>query len=143
MTHPALPIADEVATVIRDAAFAGDLTVRRTYVARLDLASLRGTHVDVVPSSMTETRLDRATLRRIVSIDIAIRSRLLGDDDTAGDAILTTVDQIAALFRLRPLPSGAARNTEITHVLFSADDIERHRVITSVLRLDFATRNLV
>jgi hypothetical protein len=137
-THPALTIADEIAAVINAATLSPSVTATRSYVVRWELADLKTPRVDVVPVSLEETRIDRVSTRRLVGVDIAIQARLSSDATAVADPLIDLADSIAGLFRFKLLPSGLARNTLLEHVLYSVDDLEKHRVVKTILRLTYS-----
>jgi hypothetical protein len=137
-THPALTIADEIAATINAATLSPSVTATRSYVVRWELADLKTPRVDVVPVSLEESRIDRVSTRRLVGVDIAIQARLTSDATAVADPLIDLADSIAGLFRFKLLPSGLARNTLLEHVLYSVDDLEKHRVVKTILRLTYS-----
>lgn len=138
MTHPALQIADEITATITAATLSPSVTATRSYVVRWELADLKTTRVDVVPVSLEETRIDRVSTRRLVGVDVAIQARLSSDAISVADPLIDLADAIAELFRFKVLPSGLARNTQLEHVLYSVDDLEKNRVLKTILRLTYS-----
>jgi hypothetical protein len=138
MTHPAITIADAVAAEITSATLSASVSVSRRYVPRFEPAELNTNQVCVVPTSLTDSLLDRASRRQQIQIDVAVLRRVDAKTDTAADPIINLAGEIAELFAFRLFDWG--RHIETQHFLFSVEDLERHSTAKTILRLTFATR---
>lgn len=137
--HPAIVIADAVAAEINSAPLPIAATAVRRYISRHELGALSTLQVDVVPADLEETLLDRSSIRRIATIDVAVLRRVSGSATVDQiDPIIEVATAIADRFRFKAFDWG--RNTAIQHHLFDVDDLDKRTTLKTILRLTFAIR---
>lgn len=137
--HPAIAIADAVAAEINSAPLPIPATAVRRYVARHEPGTLSTLQVDVVPAELDETLLDRSSIRRTATIDVAVLRRVSGSATVAQiDPIIEVATAITDRFRFKAFDWG--RCIAVQHYLFDVDDLDKRTTLKTVLRFTFAVR---
>lgn len=132
-------IADEVITELNEATLSQAFTAERRYAPIFDLEEMTDLKVSVVPRSKTSSAGTRAQREFTVEIDIAVQKKVPAEDLTTPDALMTLVEEIADLFRMKRLTtSRAAWTAEANDPIFLPGHIRRLGQFTSVLTLTFA-----
>ncbi|MGV3483366.1 MAG: hypothetical protein ACO1RT_02980 [Planctomycetaceae bacterium] len=134
-----LQIADSVTAQLNAAALSRSFTAERLYVPNFDLEDMKELRVTVVPREVELGPLDREQNRCHAKIDVAVQKKFSAGSNAEIDPLVTFVEEIADLFRLKRLASfSAARCVKCEHaVLYSSEHWEQLRQFTSLLTLTF------
>lgn len=139
-----IDIADATVSQIQSAAVTLDIdpaNVARIYIPQWDLEDLGELRISVVPRVMEFMPLDRATNKLHGIIDVAVQKKCSGRDESLIDPLVTLVEQIADLFRLKRLDAFvAARCVKVEQaVLVSQEHWQELNLFTSLITLTFET----
>lgn len=139
-----IQLADAIVAAITTApaaTFNQAIAAVRHYRPQFDLEELKSLRVSVVPKAIEIATLGRRSNQHDVSVDVAVQQRVDAADNTALDALMTLVQQIADFLRLRriDLADGSSAvwiKTENTPI-YSPEHLEQKQVFTSVLTVTY------
>ena len=134
-----LQIADSVTAKLNGSTLSKPLIAKRLYVPNFDLEDMKELRVSVVPRELTIGPLDRASNRYDAQIDVAVQQKFKSGDNAEIDPLVTLMEEIADLFRLKRLDSmPVARCIGVEHpVIYSLEHWEQLRQFTSLMTLTF------
>lgn len=134
-----IDIADAVVAELNAASFSLPLVAARHYVPSFELQDMKTLHVSVVPKAVEVTSGDRGRNTCEFQIDVAVQKKFETGDAAEIDSLMTVVEEISNLFRLRRLTAYPAAHWTKTEYLsiYSREHWEELRQFTSVLTLTF------
>ena len=134
-----LNIADAVVAELNAASLSLPLHAERRYVPNFDLHDMQDLQVSVVPRELHVRGLDRYRNTYEAEIDLAIQKKFQKGDAAEIDPLVSLVEEIADLFRLRRLSSyaGAIWAGTDHQVLYSQEHWDQLNQFTSLLTLTF------
>jgi hypothetical protein len=132
-------IAEAVKDVLNAAELSEEFTVERHYTPHFELKDMKDLRVTVVPSGITSTTMGRNRAQHDVDIDVAVQQKYTAGDNTELDALMTLVEEIAALFRRQRLTdyNDAIWVKGKNEPIFAQEHMDELRQFTSVLTLTF------
>jgi len=136
-------IAESVCRELLAATLSRSFEAVRLYVPTAGLEELSAVRVTVRPAGLELAPETRTAARKTVVVELGVQERLgdVRDDEQATDDHVALVEEIADLMRSAAVaPDLHARwlATEVV-ALAGMEDLERLRVMTSVLRLTYRT----
>ncbi len=134
-----LNIADSVVAELNAASLSLPVFAQRLYVPNFDLQDTKELQVTVVPRELHVRGLDRHRNTYEAEIDIAVQKKFSTGDAAEIDPLISLVEEIADMFRLKRLASYHAAIWAGTdhQVLYSQEHWDQLRQFTSLLTLTF------
>ncbi len=132
-------IADAVAATLNAATLSQPVTAERHYQPIFDLPEMMALHVSVVARGVVINQLSRSSSAHDVQIDVAVQKKFDAGDSTELDPLMQLVEEIADLFRFKPLadyPAAMWLKTENVPI-YSIEHMDQLRQFTSVLTITF------
>ena len=134
-----LNIADAVVAELNAATLSQPLQAARLFVPNFELQDMQALRVSVVPRELHVRALDRARNSYEAEIDLAVQKKFSKGDAVEIDPLVSLVEEIGDLFRLKRLSSfpGAMWVGTQHQVLYSQEHWDQLRQFTSLLTLTF------
>lgn len=134
-----LNIADALVAELNAATLSLPVTAVRLFVPNFDLKEMKELHVSVVPRELHVRGLDRHRNSYDASIDLAVQKKFSRGNSREIDPLVSLVEEIADLFRLKRLASypGAIWTSTDHQVLYSQEHWDQMNQFTSLLTLTF------
>lgn len=140
MTNIAVAIADAMLAELSAHTFATPITgFSRKYVPVLDLRSLDGVQLTVVPRSVGIANADRSRTSNEVAVDIAIQRKVGSVNPSDCDPLMELVQEVADFLTRRRLPAvPQASWLRIANVpIYSPEHLQGKQMFTSVLTVTY------
>ena len=115
------------------------MNAKRHYLPLFDLQDMKNLHVTVVPKGLAIQASGRSHNQHDYQVDVAVQKKLSTGDNEEIDPLLTLVDEIADLFRLKRLdsfPNAMWVKTENAPI-YAIEHLDKFGQFTSVLTLTF------
>ena len=134
-----LNIADAVVAELNAVTLSLPLEAERLYVPSFELKDMQQLRVSVVPRELYVRALDRVRNTYEAHIDLAVQKKFAKGNAAEIDPLVSLVEEIADLFRLKRLSSfpGAVWAGTQHQVLYSQEHWDQMRQFTSLLTLTF------
>ena len=134
-----LNIADAVVAELNAATLSLPVQAVRLFVPTFDIKEMKELHVSVVPRELHVRGLDRHRNSYDAAIDLAVQKKFSKGSNQEVDPLVTLVEEIADLFRLKRLASfpGAMWTGTDHQVLYSQEHWDQMHQFTSLLTLLF------
>lgn len=127
--------ADEVTARLNIATFSQAFTATRTHLPTFNREDMAALHVTVVPRGIAMQQVTRADVQHDYRVDIAVQQSVDPMSNTAVDALLTLVEEIADDMTGRMFDSGARVMTIENEPVADAESLREHHLFVSILTL--------
>jgi hypothetical protein len=119
--------------------FSQSFTAERKYLAEIDLQTLSGIKVYVVPFSTSRQVRSRNATRQWVKVQIAVLSKVANLSVATVDPLMDLVQEIRDFLRFRPLAAtpGYGWQNDQNEPVYSGQDLHEKRQFTSIVTVDF------
>ena len=135
MSSALATIADEVTTRLNAATFGLSFTAARTALPDFKREDMAALHVTVVPRGIAMQQVTRADVQHDYRIDIGIQQSVDPSSNTAVDALLTLVEEIADDMTGRMFDSGARVMAVENEPVIADEALREMHVFVSILTL--------
>lgn len=138
-----ISIADAVVSALNSEAFQAELDEEfeavRKYLPRFDLKDMATLHVTVAPKAIETETASRDKAVYDYKIDVGVQKRYEKEDAETIDPLVSLVEQIADLFRLKKLEEYAAAMWIKTEhpAVYHPEHMEQFHQFTSVITFTF------
>ena len=132
----AAELAEAVKDAINAAEFSVEFTATRVYVPLFKIEDMETLHVTIVPRDLEISLATRRDNRSTTGVDVAVQQRLSATSNTALDALVALVEDIAQHMTRRDVSTARWESTEV-RPLYSPDELRERRQFTSVIRLTY------
>lgn len=143
MPASVIAVADAVVAALNGAGLSQPFTAERQYAPKFDIEDLDTLQVTVVPSTLTVTPLARGHDDYEYLVHVAVQKRLARTATTdaavrsAGDALMTLVEEVVDLFRAGG-DFGGARWVGVENApIYDPDHLYNKQTFTSLVGLRF------
>jgi len=134
-----LNVADAVVAELNASQLSLPVRAVRLYLPYFDLQEMKELHVSVVPRELHVRGLDRHRNSYDALIDLAVQKKFAEGSNQEIDPLVSFVEEIGDLFRLKRLAScpGAVWVATDHRVLYSQEHWDQMNQFTSLLTLSF------
>lgn len=130
-----ITLAEEIKTQLNSNAFILSLMAIRSYRPVFDLKDMKELHVSVVPKTQLRNLISRASVEKIIEVDVAIQQKIT--DIAESDTLIQLAEEISEFFHKKTLLGVYFCFQSQINPIFDPIHLESFNQLTSLVTLTY------